>query len=119
MNSVNSEQMKENLSEAGTHLKSAANALGSAVKNAAEAAGEEIKLGHNKLKSELSDSAEAGRAAACYGSAAAREHADALAEKGRDLFDSATDLIRQRPLAAFGVAFATGWLIAKLTRGDK
>ena len=30
------------------------------------------------------------------------------------------ELIRERPLAAFGVAFAAGWIIAKLARsGDK
>jgi hypothetical protein len=43
-------------------------------------------------------------------------------DKGRDLVDSAADLIRERPLASFGVAFAAGWIIAKLARsggGDK
>jgi hypothetical protein len=41
-------------------------------------------------------------------------------DKGRDLIDSASDLIRERPLASFGMAFAAGWIIAKLARsGDK
>jgi len=35
-------------------------------------------------------------------------------DKGKDLVDSAAELIRERPLASFGVAFAAGWLIAKL-----
>ncbi len=39
-------------------------------------------------------------------------------DKGRDLLDSASELIRERPLAAFGVAFATGWIIAKLARSS-
>lgn len=39
-------------------------------------------------------------------------------DKGRDLLDSATDLIREKPLASFGVAFAAGWLIAKLARSS-
>ena len=30
-----------------------------------------------------------------------------------------TDLIRERPIASFGVAFATGWIIAKLARSGK
>ena len=41
---------------------------------------------------------------------------DALMDKGRDLIDSAADLIRERPIASFGVAFAAGWIIAKLAR---
>jgi hypothetical protein len=46
--------------------------------------------------------------------------ASADPEKGRDLLESASELIRERPLASFGVAFATGWVIAKLARsGDK
>ena len=43
-------------------------------------------------------------------------------DEARDLIDSAADLIRERPLASFGVAFAAGWIIAKLARsggGDK
>ena len=35
-----------------------------------------------------------------------------------DLIDSAADLIRERPLASFGVAFAAGWIIAKLARSN-
>ena len=118
MTGSNSDQMKENLNEAGSHLKSAANALGSAVKSAAGAAGEEFKLGHSKLKAELTDTAQAGRAAASFGTAVAKEHASALSDKGRDLMDNAIEIIRQRPLAAFGTAFAAGWLIAKLVRGN-
>ena len=44
---------------------------------------------------------------------------DVLMEKGRDLIDSAADLIRERPLAAFGVAFAAGWIISRLGRSEK
>ena len=51
---------------------------------------------------------------------ASREQMDALMDKSRDLIDSASELIRERPLASFGVAFAAGWIIAKLARsGDK
>ena len=34
------------------------------------------------------------------------------------VYDSAADLIRERPLASFGVAFAAGWIIAKLARSN-
>src|SRR5690606_17859173 len=44
------------------------------------------------------------------------EQVDQLLEKGRDLIDSAADLIRERPIASFGVAFAAGWITAQLAR---
>ncbi len=120
MSPTNTEHLKENLGEAGSHLKSAAGAAGDAVKGAAGAAGDELRLGKANVKAELSDSALAGLAAAEFGGAAAKEQMDVLMDKGRDLLDSASELIRERPLAAFGVAFATGWVIAKLARsGDK
>ncbi|MFT3761375.1 MAG: hypothetical protein QM761_01950 [Pseudoxanthomonas sp.] len=108
--------VKTNLGEAGSHLKSAASAAGEAIKGAAGAAGDELKLGRANVKAELADSALAGIAAAESGGAAAKEQMDALMDKGRDLIDSAADLIRERPLASFGVAFAAGWIIAKLAR---
>jgi ElaB/YqjD/DUF883 family membrane-anchored ribosome-binding protein len=70
------------------------------------------------MKAELSDSALSGLAAAELGGAAAKEQVDALMDKGKDLIDSAADLIRERPLASFGVAFAAGWIIAKLARSN-
>jgi ElaB/YqjD/DUF883 family membrane-anchored ribosome-binding protein len=118
---TNTELLKGNISEAGSHLKSAASAASDAVKGAAAAAGDELKLGKANVKAELSDSALAGLAAAEFGGGAAKEQVDALLDKGKDLVDSAAELIRERPLASFGVAFAAGWIIAKLARsgGDK
>ncbi|MEE7548248.1 hypothetical protein HF319_15500 [Xanthomonas sp. Kuri4-1] len=118
MSPTNTEQLKDNLSEAGSHLKTAASHAGEAVKGAAGAAGEELKLGKANVKADLSGSALAGLAAAEFGGAAAKEQVDVLMDKGRDLLDSATDLIREKPLASFGVAFAAGWLIAKLARSS-
>ena len=117
--SDNTEAVKANLGEAGTHLKQAAVAAGGAIKGAASAAGDEMKLGKAQVKSELADGALAGLSAAEHFGGAAGEQMDALMEKGRDLIDSAAELIRERPLAAFGVAFAAGWIIAKLARSDK
>jgi ElaB/YqjD/DUF883 family membrane-anchored ribosome-binding protein len=113
------DNIKSNLGEAGSHIKSAASQAGSAVKGAASAAGEEMRLGKAQVKSELADGALAGIAALEQAGAASREQMDALMDKGRDLVDSAAELIRERPLAAFGVAFAAGWIIAKLARSDK
>lgn len=113
-----SRQMKDHLSEAGGHLKSATRDAGSAIKSAASAAGEELRLGKANVKAGLSDSAVAGLSAAEQAAAAGREQMDVLMDKGRDLLDSASELIRERPLASFGVAFAAGWIIAKLARGS-
>ena len=119
-NAVATQSVKANLGEAGTHLKQAAGHAGEAIKGAAGAAGEEMRLGKAQVKSELAETALSGIAAAELAGAASREQMDRLMDKGRDLIDSASDLIRERPLASFGMAFATGWIIAKLARsGDK
>ncbi|XHS31676.1 hypothetical protein ACFJI1_16030 [Pseudoxanthomonas sp. UC29_72] len=111
-------KMKSSLGEAGEHLKSAASAASDAVKGAASVAGDELRLGKATAKAELSDGALAGLSAAEFGGEAAREQMDALMDKGRDLIDSAAELIRERPLASFGIALAAGWVIAKLGRSS-
>lgn len=117
--SASSTTIRGNLNEAGSHLKQAAVDTGDALRNAAVAAGEELRVGKANLKSDLADTALAGIAAAEQTGMAAREQMDVLMDKGRDLIDSAAELIRERPLVSFGAAFATGWIIAKLARsGD-
>ena len=118
--STGSSPLKNSLGEAGGHLKQAARDAGDAIKGATGAAGDELRIGKAHGKSDLADSALAGITAAEQASAAAREQADVLMDKGRDLIDSAAELIRERPIASFGAAFAAGWIIAKLARsGDK
>ena len=121
MTPTSTDAMKSNLGEAGAHLKNAATDAGTAIKNAAGVAGDELRLGRAAVKADLADSALAGIAALEEGGGAAKEQVDALVDKGRDLIDSAADLIRERPIASFGVAFAAGWIIAKLARsgGEK
>ncbi|MCD9027157.1 hypothetical protein LDO26_02870 [Luteimonas sp. BDR2-5] len=119
MTPTSTDAVKNNLGEAGSHLAQAARDAGSAVRNAADVAADELKLGKASVKADLADSAIAGLAAFEEGGAAAKEQVDALMDKGRDLVDSAADLIRERPLASFGVAFAAGWIIAKLARSSK
>ncbi|MDI9238551.1 hypothetical protein QLQ15_06440 [Lysobacter sp. LF1] len=114
------EGVRTNLSDAGGHLRQAASDAGSALRDAASAAGDELRVGKANVKADLADGALSGIAAAEQAGGAAREQMDALMDKGRDLIDSAAELIRERPLASFGVAFAAGWIIAKLARsGDK
>lgn len=108
--------VKDNLSEAGSHLKTAAVHAGDSVKGAAAAAGDELRLGRANMKAELADGAVAGITAAEEMGAAAKEQMDVLMDKSRDMIDSTAELIRERPLTAFGIAFATGWVIAKLAR---
>ena len=119
MSPTSSENVKANLGEAGSHLKQAATDAGAAIKNAASVAGDELKVGRANVKADLADSALAGIAAFEEGGSAAKEQVDALMDKGRDLIDSAADLIRERPIASFGVAFAAGFVIAKLARSSK
>jgi ElaB/YqjD/DUF883 family membrane-anchored ribosome-binding protein len=44
------------------------------------------------------------------------ERLQGLLDQGRGLLGQAELLIREKPLAAFGIAFAAGYLIAALTR---
>ncbi len=115
---TSTDTLKSNLGEAGTHLKQAAGHAGEAIKGAANAAGDEIRLGKAQMKSELAESALSSLAAMEQAGAASSEQVDQLMDKGRDLIESASDLIRERPLASFGMAFAAGWIIAKLARSD-
>ena len=114
-----SDTVKRNLGDAGSHLKQAAHDAGDAVRGASRAAGDELNLGRANLNGDLADSALSGIAAAESMRAASREQVDALMEKGQDLIESAADLIRERPLASFGAAFAAGWLISRLGRSNK
>lgn len=124
-----SDSVKRSLGEAGSHLGQAARDAGDAVRGATGAAsealkgaggsaGDHLRLGRANVKADLADSALAGLAAAEGLPEATREQVDALMEKGQDLVESAADLIRERPIASFGVAFAAGWIIAKLARGS-
>lgn len=126
-NPTASDAVKRNLGEAGSHLgqaardageavRGAAGAAGAAVKGAGGDAGDHLRLGRANVKADLADSALAGLAAAENLPAATREQLDELMGKGQDLVESAADLIRERPLASFGVAFAAGWILSRLGR---
>ncbi len=118
MSPTASAAIKSNLGEAGDHIKQAASHAGDAIKSASSVAGDELRLGKAQVKSDLADSALAGIAAAEQLGGAAREQMDVLMDKSRDVLDSASELIRERPLTAFGIAFAAGWLIAKIARSS-
>lgn len=116
MSPTSTDPVMTNLGECGTQLKQAAVDAGAAMRNAASAAGEELRLGKAAVKADLADGALAGIAAGERASQLASEQMDELMEKGREFVDTAAELVRERPIASFGVAFAAGWLIAKLGR---
>lgn len=108
------------LYEAKERLKDAASAAGSAVKqvagSAAQAVRESAAESREAIGAPLADAREAASLAAGEAGAAASAEVEHLIGKGRELLASAESLIRQRPVAAFGTAFAAGWVIAKLMR---
>lgn len=116
MSPTSTDPVMTNLGECGTQLKQAAVDAGAAMRNAASAAGEELRLGKAAVKADLADGALAGIAAGERASQLASEQMDELMEKGREFVDTAAEIVRERPIAAFGAAFAAGWLIAKLGR---
>lgn len=119
MSPTSTESMKSHLGEAGSHAKDAASHSADALRGATGAAADELRLGKANVKADLADGALAGLAAAEEMGGAAKEQMDALMDKSRDLIDSAAELVRERPLASFGVAFAAGFVIAKLARSSK
>ncbi len=73
-------------------------------------------VGHlYEAKERLKDAAGAAGEAVDVKAAAGAE-VDRIKEKSRDLWDSAEGVIREHPVAAFGAAFAVGWLIARVGR---
>jgi ElaB/YqjD/DUF883 family membrane-anchored ribosome-binding protein len=108
------------LYEAKERLKDAAVAAGSAVRSAAGSAASAVKQdladSREAIGTPLADARGAAAAAATEVGHAASAEFDHLMDKGKDLLSSAESLIRERPIVAFGAAFAVGWLIAKLAR---
>ena len=108
------------LYEAKERLKDAAVAVGSAARNvashAATGAREGMAEARPTIQVPLTDARGAASAAAHEAAAAASAQFDRAVDGGKELWGRAEELIRERPIAAFGAAFAAGWLIAKLMR---
>lgn len=81
-----------------------------------EAARENLGEARDALKSGVSDALDAGAAAAREAKAELDDKLQGLLDQGKGLLTQAEDLIRSKPLASFGVAFAAGYLVAALTR---
>jgi ElaB/YqjD/DUF883 family membrane-anchored ribosome-binding protein len=111
------DNVRVHLGDAGSHLKAAARAaaktLGSAVGEAAKAAHEELGEGGERMRESLHEARNAGVDALHAGTS---PELDLLLTKGREFTQSAESMIRARPVAAFGVALATGYLLARILR---
>lgn len=84
----------------------------SAVSNAIDKAA----LARDHITVGVADAVTSGIDAAKNAKAVLDEKLEGLIDSGKDVIDQAEDLIRSRPWASFGAAFAAGYLIAKLTR---
>ncbi|HQZ31883.1 MAG TPA: hypothetical protein PLG89_08485 [Arenimonas sp.] len=81
-----------------------------------DAAKENLGEARDALKSGVTDALGATAAAASEARAELDEKLQGLIDQGKGMLTQAEDLIRSKPLASFGVAFAAGYLVAALTR---
>jgi ElaB/YqjD/DUF883 family membrane-anchored ribosome-binding protein len=79
---------------------------------------EKAALARDQLTVGVADAVDSGMEAARTAKAVLDQKLEGLIDSGKDVVDQAEELIRTRPWASFGVAFAAGYLIAKLTRKD-
>ncbi len=106
------------LSEAGEHLKTAAQLAGNTARSAAEVAGSELRSGGRAVGDELREAAQSSRVAASEARGVADEQLHAAIERGRGLLQSTEDLIRARPLASVGIAVVAGVLLSRIGRHE-
>ncbi len=79
-------------------------------------AGDHLGLARDHITVGVADAVNAGADAAREVKADLDDKLESLVEQGKDMLDQAEDLIRTKPWASFGVAFAAGYLIAKFAR---
>ena len=81
-----------------------------------DATKENLGEARDALKSSITDALSATAAAANEAKAEIEDKIQGLLDQGKGMLVQAEDLIRSKPLASFGVAFAAGYLVAALTR---
>jgi ElaB/YqjD/DUF883 family membrane-anchored ribosome-binding protein len=112
--STATDNLSSHLGQAGTHFQEAAVHAGETIKAVGSRDSEEMRLGKANMVSALAEGALSGIAAVERTGAASREQLDALMDKGRNVIEDVSELIRERPLSALGMATAAGWIIARL-----
>ena len=80
---------------------------------------DQAALARDQITVGVADAVESGMDAARGAKAALDEKLEGLIDSGKDLLGQAEELIRTRPWASAGAAFAAGYLIAKLTQSRK
>lgn len=81
-----------------------------------DAAKDNLGEAKDALRAGFSEAVDAGAAAAREARLELDDKLQGLIDKGKEMLGDAEDLIRSKPLASFGVAFAAGYLLAALTR---
>lgn len=81
-----------------------------------DAAKENLGEAKDAIRAGVTEAMDAGAAAAREARLELDDKLQDLLDKGREMLGQAEDLIREKPLPAFGVAFAAGYLLAALTR---
>ena len=84
--------------------------------DAMHAAKEKAALARDQLTVGMADALDTSKEAARQAKVVLDEKLEGLMDSGKDVLGQAEELIRSRPWASFGVAFAAGYLIAKMTR---
>jgi ElaB/YqjD/DUF883 family membrane-anchored ribosome-binding protein len=79
-------------------------------------AGDHLGLARDHITVGVADAVSSGVDAAREAKAELDDKLEKLLDQGKDMVGQAEDLIRSRPWASFGAAFAAGYLIAKFTR---
>lgn len=104
------------LGETREHLLEAASATAEAAREAVHSASSAARDGAGKVREAVGEAGKSSRAVGQDVKLAASEGLDAALSSAGTLATRTGELIRERPLAAIGVAFATGWLISRLLR---
>lgn len=79
-------------------------------------ASDHLGLARDHITVGVADAVNSGVDAAREAKAVLDDKLEKMLDQGKDLVGQAEELIRERPWASFGVAFAAGYLIAKFTR---
>ncbi len=106
----------DHLKSAGEHLQEAARKAVSAIPNANAAATQVLKDGYAEIAPDLAaakrEASEAGSAAA----ASTEKKWNEVVAQGKSALERSEQFVRERPLAAVGLAVAGGFLLSKLIR---
>lgn len=84
--------------------------------NHLEKAQDKLGLARDQLTVGVADAASSTADAAREVGADLQQRTDDLMEQGREVLTDAERWIRERPVAAFGIAFGVGYLLSRLLR---